>query len=266
MHRRSHKERVKGSPDADTSKPGWGGPLQKARRGKFKLRHYLILLCFASGSTTDVLSYLTLGRVFTSAMTGCAALLFIALVNGRYPAAIRAAVALASYMAGGGLAAFLQPPDLRRVGEAATLRRLLIAEAATLGLYCILSATGAHPVLGDARYALIFLSALAMGIQAIVARDINEPGITTVVLNLTLTSIMIALTRWVTERDLDHLPRRNKVQIAVVLGYAAGAAAAACGLLIKAADIDLLPFGAVLITLGLYQYRCRREDARSTIP
>jgi uncharacterized membrane protein YoaK (UPF0700 family) len=67
-----------------------------------------LLLCLGAGAT-DILSYLTLGKIFTSAMTGCAALLFVKATGGDFSTALRAALALASYLAGCALAVALQP-------------------------------------------------------------------------------------------------------------------------------------------------------------
>jgi uncharacterized membrane protein YoaK (UPF0700 family) len=210
------------------------------------------LLCFASGAT-DVLSYLTLGHIFTSAMTGVTALLLIALVGQKFPTAIRAAVSLFSYMLGGAMAVLLRSRVEHKIRNPSAMRRLLACEVFMLGSYCFISAVVSHPLLGIARYSLIFLSALAMGIQAVIARDIHESGITTVVLNITLTSIVIGLTQWACRREVDHVPGRNKLQMLVVLAYAIGAAGAAVGLRTHAVDSDILPLAAVLITLVLYQ-------------
>src|ERR1700691_5565201 len=59
----------------------------------------LLLLTFAS-ATTDIFAFIGLGRVFTSAMTGNAALLGVSLGQGRIAAASRAIAALLGFLVG----------------------------------------------------------------------------------------------------------------------------------------------------------------------
>ncbi len=214
----------------------------------------MLLLCFAAG-TTDVLSYLTLGNVFTSAMTGCAALLFLQLAGSHYAVVARAAIAMASYLAGCGLAALLQPRDGRQSSTPPALRRLLLVECLLLLSYVAIALTGSGSGRTDL---LIFLSAAAMGMQSIVARDLREPGISTVVLNPTMTSLGIAAARVLRRRKLV-LPQRNRLQIGAVLAYAGGAAITALGLTAHLAEMTLLPLGAAGSVLLLLHYGCRRS-------
>ncbi len=214
----------------------------------------VLLLCFASG-TTDALSYLTLGNIFTSAMTGCAALLFLKLAAGQYTVVTPAATALGSYLLGCVLATLLQPKDKTLIGSPATLRRLLLGECALLFLYIPITLTGG----GMGRtLLLIFLSATAMGMQSIVARDLREPGISTVVLNPTMTSLGIGITQLLMRRE-PALPRQDKLYIKVLVAYSAGALVAALGVAGRIEATNLLPFGAAAAVLLLFQYLCRRR-------
>jgi hypothetical protein len=110
-----------------------------------------VLLCFAAG-VTDILSYMTLGSIFTSAMTGCAALFFVKVSAAQYPTAVRAALAICSYLAGCMLAAALQPRDEALVKTPFTLRRLLLAECVLLGMYVIVAAKASAPARGPHRH------------------------------------------------------------------------------------------------------------------
>jgi uncharacterized membrane protein YoaK (UPF0700 family) len=217
----------------------------------------VVLLCFAAG-TTDVLSYLTLGQVFTSAMTGCAALLFLKLAGGHYAMVARAAIALASYLAGCCLATLLQPRDKTRIGAPQALRRLSLAECLLLLLYVPLALTGAGE---DRTYVLIFLSATAMGVQSLVARDLQEPGISTVVLNPTMTSVGVAVAKLVLRREAALL-RENKLQLLVLAAYAGGALVTALGLLRHIEEMILLPLGAAGSVLLLFHYLCLQDQER----
>ncbi len=224
-----------------------------ARRARIRAVSVL-LLCFVAG-TTDILSYLTLGNIFTSAMTGCAALLFLKLAGSHYAAVSRASVALTSYLLGCGLATRLQPHDRSRIGSPTALRRLMAGECLLLFMYVPIALTGS----GDEKtYLLIFLSATAMGMQSIVARDLREPGISTVVLNPTMTSLGSGIMQ-VLLRQKQALPRQNRRHIGVLLAYAGGALLTALGLADPIAVMNLPPFGAAASVLLLFHYLCRRE-------
>jgi uncharacterized membrane protein YoaK (UPF0700 family) len=214
-----------------------------------------VLLCLAAG-VTDILSYMTLGSIFTSAMTGCAALFFIKMSAAQYPAAVRAALAIGSYMVGCAVAAALQPRDEALVKTPFTLRRLLLAECVLLGLYVIVAVRAGAPAKGASELLLIFISATAMGVQSIVARDLAEPGISTVVLNPTMTSLGVALTKWLMGRE-RRLPRPNRLQAVVIATYAGGAAITAAALALHIFDTVMLPFLIVFAVLVLTSVECR---------
>ncbi len=216
-----------------------------------------VLLCFGAGAT-DVLSYLTLGKIFTSAMTGCAALLFVKATGGDFPTAMRAALALASYVVGCGLAVALQPADAAQTKSPFTLRRLLLLECILLGCYCILAAHGAPRPTGVLRLCLIFASATAMGVQSIVAQDLAEPGISTVVLNPTMTSLSTACMNVLRGR-VPKLPRPNRLQAIVLVAYAVGALWTAFGISGDPHAVAYLPLAAGLSVLALTQVDCAIE-------
>lgn len=219
-----------------------------------------LLLCVAAGAT-DILSYLTLGQIFTSAMTGCAALFFVKSLGGQEAAAARAALALASYLAGCMLAAALQPAGDTRVKTPLTLRRLLAAESFLLAGYVLIALPPPHPAIGATRLVLIAMSATAMGVQSIVARDLSEPGISTVVLNPTMTSLGLALARFILGRTRP-LPRPNRLQLLVLVAYAAGALTAALGVKAHLLETSLLPLLTVLAVLALTEFECRAARSR----
>jgi uncharacterized membrane protein YoaK (UPF0700 family) len=213
-----------------------------------------VLLCFGAGAT-DVLSYLTLGKIFTSAMTGCAALLFVKATGGDFPTAMRAALALASYVVGCGLAVALQPADTAQAKSPFTLRRLLLLECILLGCYCIMATHGPARPTGALLLCLIFISATAMGVQSIVAQDLSEPGISTVVLNPTMTSLSTACMNVLRGRE-PKLPRPNRLQAFVLVAYAFGALLAAFGIPMDSHAVAYLPLVAALSVLALTQVDC----------
>src|SRR5262249_49438724 len=156
-------------------------------RRRLRMDFVLALLAFASG-LTDILGFLTLSNVFTSGMTGNTALLGLALGERRIFAASYAASALAGFVLGVAWAALLSRSGSRRSG----ITGLLGFEAFSLGAFCAIWFAFDHSSESDALYVLIALSSTGMGIQAVVARRINAPGIPTVVFTTTLTNIVIA--------------------------------------------------------------------------
>src|SRR5436309_2152018 len=177
-----------------------------AGRGSWRERIEIIdlaltALVLASG-VTDVASFLALGDVFTSAMTGNTALLGIALSQGRLLSATHSFSALLGFMLGAALAAAMYPREQRgRPGSVAVIRPLLWIEICCLGLFAALLTLVGRPGESLALYALILLSAVGMGVQGVAARHINSPGINTIVFTSTLVSIVISLTDTVMRRS-----------------------------------------------------------------
>ena len=101
------------------TRPGF---FPKAQRGI----PYLISLSFASGCT-DVLTFLKLGNVFTSAMTGNTALLAIEIGRSDTAGASRALTALLAFTLGVALAARINTPPQGRA-EAQLRQRCLPPE------------------------------------------------------------------------------------------------------------------------------------------
>jgi uncharacterized membrane protein YoaK (UPF0700 family) len=154
----------------------------------------LAWLSLAAGCT-DVLAFLRLGDLFTSAMTGNVALLAIAIGRGQLLTASRSVTALLGFALGVVLAAALNAsgralPDVR-----GGVRRLLLLELIFLLGGAALWSARAELVGGTTLYAVIVLSAVSMGIQAVAARSINSSGISTVVFTTALIHIAMSATR-----------------------------------------------------------------------
>jgi uncharacterized membrane protein YoaK (UPF0700 family) len=209
----------------------------------------LSFLSFASGST-DVLSFVALTGVFTSAMTGNTALLGLALGQAQLATASRTFDALVGFLCGVAAGTLLQRQGVHRRELAAELA----VEALCLGLFAIIWGVARQPVPAGAIYLSIFLMATGMGIQSVVARIFNLPGIPTVVFTSTLTSIAMALTLDVISRRSISLETTR--QVVVFFSYFFGALLAGALLSRHVGIVFLLPFAAVLCTLGL-QFRRR---------
>jgi uncharacterized membrane protein YoaK (UPF0700 family) len=201
----------------------------------------LLLLAFAS-ATTDIFAFLGLGRVFTSAMTGNAALLGVSLGQGRLAAASRAVAALLGFLVGAIGATLLG--HLRWTGA---VKAALGFEVLCLALFAVIWLS-----LGErqeASYPLIVLSAIGMGAQSVGARRINLPALPTVVFTTTLTSICISVTEALLRRQ--PIPADAIRQMATFLAYLIGAVLAGVLGAESLASIALLPLVAVTIALAL---------------
>lgn len=221
----------------------------------------LTALVLGSG-ITDVTAFLTLDNVFTSAMTGNTALLGIALSGGHWTAAAHAFSALVGFTFGAVIGALMyREYHPRRPGRLAHIAPLLFIELVCLGLFAALLTFVARPHESLVVYALILLSAIGMGLQGVAARQINSPGINTIVFTSTLISIVISLTSALLVREdaAQTLGANTKRQIAMFSAYGLGALAA--GLLARSflPIIAWIPMVAVLTALGCCAIAARTE-------
>ncbi|MHB1667852.1 MAG: YoaK family protein [Thiomonas sp.] len=157
-------------------------------RERFDRRDLVLgLLAFAS-SATDVIAFVKLQQVFTSAMTGNTALLGLAIGQGHLFAAIHSLIALCGYIAGVALGATIHTRSVRK-----DLLVLLGVEAMFMGLFLAQWRLVGFPAAGIGLCTLIASSAISMGVQSVAARKVNLDGIPTVVFTSTLTSIVMTL-------------------------------------------------------------------------
>jgi uncharacterized membrane protein YoaK (UPF0700 family) len=172
------------------------------------------------------MSFLMLGNTFTSAMTGNTALLAIAVGQGQLVSALLSFLALVGFVFGVALATTIYNPNK---GPARTvLRPLFLLEVVCLG--CFVAAW--HFVDRQSQSfgldALILLSATAMGVQAVVARHINAPGVNTIVFTSTLVAIVMSVTGALARPSLHPPVGRNTLrQIGIFLAYGLGGLCAA---------------------------------------
>ena len=195
----------------------------------------------------DVLSFLGLGEVFTSAMTGNTALLAIAIGHGSLLAATRSLCSLIGFTLGVLLAALLQAP-----GEVhgRALRRLLLIELAFLASCALLWNGSGDPVHGLALYVVIALASLSMGIQAVGARGINSSGISTIVFTTGLIHIVMNATRKLTGRGAPPPRHEGHGHLIAFGAYGCGAVLAAVFFARHLEVMIWVPVAAVIAALG----------------
>jgi uncharacterized membrane protein YoaK (UPF0700 family) len=150
----------------------------------------LLLLCltFASG-LVDSFSYLVLGHVFVGNQTGNFILLGLALGGARGFSVSAQTVALVSFAVGAAIGGRVRTGQLRHRG------RYLTAAAAGQVVFLLvgvlLSTLTTNPPQSGYRYSLIFVLAVAMGIQTAAARRLAVPDLSTTTFTQLITATMI---------------------------------------------------------------------------
>lgn len=151
-----------------------------------KLLPSLMVLTFTTG-VIDAVSFVGLGHVFTANMTGNVVFIGFALAGAQGVTVARSLVALVAFgggaLVGGRLVSGLARASARHlaIASASEAASLAIAAGLALGRMGLLPTTIA--------YALIILTALAMGLRNSFVRKLGVPDVTTTVLTLTITGL-----------------------------------------------------------------------------
>ena len=222
------------------------GPRQAGQR----LRDSLVVVLAVEAGVVNVTSFLVLGKVFSSVITGNLVVLGMAAARVQPGLALRSGLALAGYSVG----------VLIAVPIAARGRRQLWPPAVTAALCAELCLLLAFTVCWEAssrrptwQIALLVLLAVAMGVQSAAVSRLGPMSAT--YLTGTLTGILTAL---ITGSRPAGLRRDVSVVVAVAIGAGAGAA------LIRLAPswltaLVLLPLSAVITVAAVF----RRSTATS---
>ena len=179
----------------------------------------LALLASAAGSM-DAIAFLTLGNVFTSAMSGNTVLFGLALGQGRISAASYSLAAFVGYVVGVAGATLPLRTPVRGIERTLFVKTLFLAAVALLW-----TALGG-PTTPIEIYALIILSAVAMGLQGAIGRVVGVPGVPTIVITSTLTAIVGTIAERAISRDQPALAHSTRHQMATFASYLAGAVVA----------------------------------------
>jgi uncharacterized membrane protein YoaK (UPF0700 family) len=217
------------------------------------------LMAIAAGGS-DALAYLALGNVFTSAMTGNTVLLCIAVGQGRLTATLQSFTAFAAFVVGVALAAALtrRPVPEQRVPP--RLTPLFLLEVAFLAAFVVVW-FATERASESARYVLIALSALAMGVQGVTARQINVPQVNTIVFTTTIISVVASCTHALLQASA--IPFETKRQIGILFVYAAGAVLMAILIAHQIGVYVWLPLVAVIGAVACYEAARRAAPRRS---
>jgi len=198
----------------------------------------LVALTVVTG-LVDGVSYLALGHVFVANMTGNVVLLGFAIAGAPGLSAAASLASIGAFMigalAGGRVGVRYGGHRARHLRAAAAISASLVVIAV------ILAAIVGQPVPLGARYALIVLLALAMGMQNATARRLAVPDLTTTVLTLTLTGV--AADSSAAGGTGGHPARRLIAVAAMLAGALVGA--------VLVLNVDLpAPLGIAVVLLG----------------
>ncbi|MFF8727614.1 YoaK family protein [Streptomyces sp. NPDC015171] len=186
-----------------------------AARG-LRLVPVLLILTVVSG-LIDAVSYLGLGRVFTSNMTGNVVVLGFAAAGAPGFSVSHTATSLVCFLLGavaGGRLTARRGARPRRTWTRLTLAGEAVLVAVSAVVAFVLADDGAT---GGTRYALIGITAVAMGMRNATVRKLNVPDLTTTVVTRTLTGLAA-------ESLLgDGTGHRSPRRLAAVLAMAGGA-------------------------------------------
>ena len=211
-------------------------------RSHVSIRDSLVVVLTLTTGAVDVTSFLALGSIFSSVVTGDLVLLGAAAGTGRPELAVHSGVALAGYLAGVMAGAPLAtrwhhssgtwPPSVT-----VTLAvELVILVAFSIGW----ELAGTHPS-GAGQLALVAVLAAAMGLQAAAVRRLGQ--MSTTYLTSTLTALVAGL---VTGSKPDGMGRSLGVLATLIIG-----AIVASTLLAEARAwlplMILLPLGLVIV-------------------
>jgi uncharacterized membrane protein YoaK (UPF0700 family) len=156
------------------------------------VRDALVVVLAATSGYMDAVSYLGLGRVFTSNMTGNTVLFGLALAQAQPFAALRSLLALAGFLCGVGVATLVVERAGGRKGSPLWPAHVTAAFAVEGGILlafavgCLVAGTPASGLV----YPLIALSAVAMGMQSVAVRHLGVTGVTTTYITGTWTTLI----------------------------------------------------------------------------
>jgi uncharacterized membrane protein YoaK (UPF0700 family) len=202
----------------------------------------VVLLTVTAGAVNAV-SFLVLGKVFVSVITGNLVLLGVAATNGDSAAAIHAGLAMVGYAAGVLVAA---PIAARRGSEPAgtwpaSVTATLAAELVVLAAFCAgWEAAQGHPR-GGVQVTLVIVLSAAMGMQASAVRRLGQMSST--YLTSTLTGVLAGLA---TRTAPDGLGRSLGALTAIVAGAVSGGFLATTSAYPWLPVVILLPPGLVV--------------------
>ncbi|MCU1459015.1 MAG: hypothetical protein JWL73_3107 [Actinomycetia bacterium] len=218
-----------------------------------RYRDFLVAgLALVTGAT-DAISFLGLGGVFTSVMTGNMVLLGLGAGERHGGLVLRAGLALVGYIGGVGAGSWFAA----RIGAGAAVwpgrvTVLLLVELVVMLGFSLGWELSAGVPAGASQSVLVVTASLAMGIQGAGIRELGDPGLSTTYLTGTLTTMVSDLARG---RRSAASGSDFRILFALVVGAAAG------GVLVtqspRAASVFPLVVLSAVIVLAVALFRER---------
>ena len=231
-----------------------GQETHPATRGLF-LRDVLLIVLTVAAGVVDAVSFLGLGQVFISNMTGNLVLLGIAAGQGSSGHVGHLAVALGSFLVG----VFVAGRATRKSGVGVWPLRVRFALAAVFLLeagFCVtwvITQGQPGPVL---ELALTAVLGLAMGTQSAAVRTLAPSGMSTTF----MTGTLVDLVRSVPSSTHEHIGKARS--LAVVASLAGGAAGGAVLFYVARPLAPVVAPGLVAVVLVVASLQAR--DGRAT--
>ena len=168
-----------------SSKGTDGRPMPVDRAGDDRVTSQCLVGLTVVTGIIDAVSFLGLGHIFTANMTGNVVFLGFALGGGTGVSPLRSITALCAFACGGVLGGRINTRD---VAAGPSLLAAMCLESLLLG---VAAASMAVPGLdaSSGAYAVIVLTAVAMGLRNAVVRKLAVPDLTTTVLTMTVTGL-----------------------------------------------------------------------------
>ncbi len=171
----------------------------------------LVLTVFTAG-LVDVLSFATLGAIFTSAMTGNLALLGFYAATGAFHSAARSLSALLGFVLGCAVGLLLS----RRRTDRSAIRRILGVETAVIVICAIGAMQSSLSARNDFVPFEIVLLAFAMGLQSIIGARLKQTNVVFTTTLIKIVSAAIGATR--EEGSAGERHRDTAVVVAYLIG------------------------------------------------
>jgi uncharacterized membrane protein YoaK (UPF0700 family) len=222
---------------------------------------FLLGLTGAAGAL-DALSFLYLGKVFTSFQSGN--VLFVGIGAGSHDSGLvlRAGVVLALFFAGTALGARLVGTRLRPEAKTKELTAVAIETALLTAFAVLWLALGTPAKDSVLDVALLALAGLAMGIQAALVMALKIPNVVTVALTATVGYLAQRVGAGSVEGPRDADLPSSWLLTALILTYLVCAVVVA--LLPKSSALSLIPLLLLAAGVTLDQLRSRTSAARTS--
>ncbi|MHB1593354.1 MAG: YoaK family protein [Streptosporangiaceae bacterium] len=195
---------------------GWMGTRPRSAERR---RNALVVVLTLTTGAVDAATYLRLGHVFSSVITGNLVLLGTAAGHDYAPIAVSGGLALGGYatgiLVGGRIAGIPQPDQLVWPAE---VTRALRAELLILLVFTGIWYGSGYARAGTARMALLVIAAASMGTQSAAVRRLGQMSSTYLTSTLSGLLTALALHRW----PADWW-RSTGTLLAIVPGAVAGA-------------------------------------------